>query len=411
MAMASKARYFVLKVCALFFVIILQVHCDDVPSKEEACGYWKRIADQMSNQSQQMHCVANSTDPCTRLDCQGTYKYRSWMIPTSTNIEIDFCFGIVLNHCDEPVALDIYLQIPKRNVSYQSRVRHDELMKIPGGSITTASFGKVDAFLYFHMVKTGSFVNFSMVIKLKITALGGFSMWPPGLQRTLVPNERIPVPPCEHPTNDSAVIPPPVCQPPHWRQISGHVPQQSVTPGTNPSVTFNKTCSDADGQQCAETEACNEQINICVCYDDFVYDKTVKACVTKSRLNQVCDFNQKCGPSEVCKEVKGQNSVGRCACKQGFHYSIPRQICDAANQDTFTVMPGTTAPDANATKKQPLHQTTKAYTNTTAVIAGCVSAVIILTVIVIVVFMMIRKKRSQYDRQILLENDDEPLAI
>ncbi|KAK6185262.1 hypothetical protein SNE40_007532 [Patella caerulea] len=392
--MASKVGYLVFKVLALLFVIILQVHCDDAPSKEKACGYWKRIADQMSNQSQQMHCVASLTDPCTRLDCRGTYQYRSSLIPTPTNsLEMDFCFGIALNHCDEPVSLDIYLQIPKRHVSYQSRVRHDELMKIPGGSIKTASLGQVDAFLYFHMVKSESFVNFSMVVKLKITALGGLGIWPSGLQRTLVPIERIPVPPCAHPTNDSAMLPPPVCLPPHWRQISEPVTQQSVTRATNPSVTFNKACN--DGQQCAATEACNEQNNICVCYDDFLYNETVKACVTKSRLNQLCDRNRKCGPSEVCKDVKGQNSVGHCACKQGFHYSISRQICAVADHDTFTEMSGTTHASANANKK-PVHQTANNYTNTTAVIAGCVSAVIILTVIVIVVFMMIRKKRIYF---------------
>lgn len=53
-------------------------------------------------------------------------------IPLENSIEVDYCFGLVLNHCDEPLSLDFYVQVPARNITVQQRITHDTHLPISG---------------------------------------------------------------------------------------------------------------------------------------------------------------------------------------------------------------------------------------------------------------------------------------
>ena len=48
------------------------------------------------------------------------------------SIEVDYCFGIILNHCDKNISLDFYMQVPAKGVDKTTRVFHNTLLSIPG---------------------------------------------------------------------------------------------------------------------------------------------------------------------------------------------------------------------------------------------------------------------------------------
>ncbi|ESO94971.1 hypothetical protein LOTGIDRAFT_232122 [Lottia gigantea] len=393
-------------------ILILTVSGEDiVPTEHEACQFWQNVAHQMSAQTRsQMHCTSNGTssaDVCTKLDCTGTYKYQTF-IPSSSDVEVDYCFGIVLNHCVEPITLDIYLQMPHQSVSFQQRVQHDEMMKIPGGSFKESPLGTADVFLNFHMVKISPHhVEFGMSVKVRISTTVGLEFWPRDLQRTLVPKENIPVPPCESKVLATAPsITLGTCQPPHWRQPSSSEAPPTHSKPTEKSATLNKTCSDMI--ICSNGEGCNIETKLCQCTPDFLYDAKIGACVSLNQLGEKCDIDMmnECGPNEMC------DKNGVCDCIDGHSYNTIRQICVHQDIDIVTTITTMISPITTPITHAPLANTAQSSTNSTAIIAGCVSAVVVLVIIGVVIYLAIRRKQSQYyDRHALISDDDDPLVI
>ena len=49
-------------------------------------------------------------------------------------IEVDYCFGSVLNSCLKPISIDAYLEVPDKKQKWSGRIRQDTDIKLKGQS-------------------------------------------------------------------------------------------------------------------------------------------------------------------------------------------------------------------------------------------------------------------------------------
>ncbi|XP_067653667.1 uncharacterized protein [Haliotis asinina] len=394
-------------------VVLVMLVTGCLGEQHPTCQLWKRMAQQLSNEpGKQMSCFANDTHPCTSLRCSGTYKYTSFM-PDSANIEVDYCFGMRLNHCDNPVSMDIYLVVPNRNMSYNKRISHNTQIQMPGLSFHLKSLGTVDVFLYFYMLRNASNINMSITAKFRITSFMHTIMWPPSLQKEIVPMERIPVPPCMNGTTPSpaTALPMGSCHPPRWIAPT-YAPGVSSTPYTphvrkNASVTYNHTCHE-NTFHCSPEEACNLATQKCICRSNFLYDAKKRRCVSKNRIGMRCSFPTQCGPNEDC--IKG-----RCNCKIGYSFSVFQEVCYPKVPEASTPSPPVTQGPHVVTlpnKQNPQTTPHPSSNSTTIIAASVVSGIVVLCLICLVIFFLIKRVRRPYqDREILLSNDDTDVIM
>ncbi|XP_046549575.1 uncharacterized protein LOC124259487 isoform X2 [Haliotis rubra] len=392
-------------------LVVLVAGC--VGEQHPTCQLWKKMAQQLSNEPRkQMTCFANDTHPCTSLRCSGTYKYTSFM-PDSADIEVDYCFGMRLNHCDNPVSMDIYLVVPNKNMSYNKRISHNTQIKMPGLSFHLKSLGTVDVFLYFYMLRNASNIHMSITAKFRITSFMNTIMWPPSLQKEIVPMESIPVPPC---MNGSTPAPPTTlpmgsCHPPRWIAPT-NPPGVSSTPYTphsskKASLTYNHPCYE-DTFICSAEEACDLLTKKCVCRSNFLYDVQQKRCVSRNRIGIRCSSSTQCGPNEACIR-------GRCHCKVGYAFSMFYEVCYAGRPKVSTVSPPVTQRPQVVTlpsKQQPQTAPPSASNSTAIIAASVVSGIVVLCLICLVIFFLVKRVRRPYqDREILLSNDDTDVIM
>ncbi|XP_046371119.2 uncharacterized protein LOC124145411 isoform X3 [Haliotis rufescens] len=350
--------------------------------------------------------------PCSSLRCSGTYKYTSFM-PDSSDIEVDYCFGMRLNHCDNPVSMDIYLVVPNKNMSYNKRISHNTQIQMPGLSFHLRSLGTVDVFLYFYMLRNASTIQMSITAKFRITSFMRTIMWPPSLQKEIVPMESIPVPPCLNGSTPSppTTLPMGSCHPPRWVAPT-YPPGVSSTPYTphsnkNVSNTFNHTCQE-DTFICSPKEACDLGTSRCVCRPNFQYDPRKRRCESKNRMGMTCSYPRQCGPNEDCIQ-------GRCKCKKGYTFSIFQEVCNVGVPRDSTVSPPVPERPHVVTmpsKQQPLTGAPPTNNNTAIISASVVGGVLVLCLICMVVFFLVKRVRRPYqDREILLSNDDTDVIM
>ncbi|XP_041356102.1 uncharacterized protein LOC121373498 [Gigantopelta aegis] len=396
--MASKIFSFV-----VFAILGVTSSGQQSSEDESACALWKQMAQQLSHQkANEMTCYSNTTDPCTSLHCTGTYMYTSWVLPIDmTGFEVDYCFGMTLNHCDNPVSIDIYLQVPAKNVSYQRRVSHDTQLQVPGLTFSYGDFGTVDVFLHFHMVRVGNKLTLSITCKLRITSLGA-SFWPDHLQKVIVPQEQIPVPSCPDTTRGTSA--PQVfrqCRPPRWVPLpTTAVPKGSPVVSTiAQSVTHKKYCNDT--QHCGRWEVCSN--NTCICQMEYTFKNG--RCHSPSNFGASCSHDNDCNKeaNEVCTSSK-------CSCSAGYRFNSEYQLCKLfySEGEKLTFRPDViprpaTNRHAHVSGKAPEKK------NKLAIIAGSVTGgVVLLAIVLVVIFLVRRKQRQPYNnRELLLSPSDD----
>ena len=47
-------------------------------------------------------------------------------------VTMNFCFGFRLNHCDDPVSMSYYFNVPDRNVALNGKLTHNDTYEMPG---------------------------------------------------------------------------------------------------------------------------------------------------------------------------------------------------------------------------------------------------------------------------------------
>lgn len=369
------------------------------PSEHESCQGWDSIAGALTQSTgAQQQCWSNGTRPCTRIDCNGAYEYNSdnSFIPLGgQSIEVDYCFGIILNHCDDPISLDFYIQVPAKNVNRTTRIYHNTILSVPGLNYTLGS-ATAQGYLYFQMKRVNDTVTFSVTVKVRVDIVGILSSWPAALQRRLISNETVPVPPCAPGSKDVSDIPDlGHCHPPPWRK------EQRQLPGFQGDL--NKKCNETNHCRDDPWLMCDLDNNICICKQEFQLFNN--SCIPRSRYQLSCISDDECNIelNERCQEKK-------CSCQDGDTYDADRQMCTlqifSKPRTTLDTEPEPTVKPAAHSEEAPkkMHEQ-----NTMAVVAGSViGGIVVLTGLLIVAYFALRRLRGPYNnRELLLEEDGD----
>ncbi|KAK7096273.1 uncharacterized protein [Littorina saxatilis] len=376
-------------------------------SEHDSCQVWDRIAQQLTtNTGAQQSCWSNYSDPCTRIDCSGAYEYNSkntFGLDFGKSIEVDYCFGIILNHCDKNISLDFYMQVPAKDVEKTTRVYHNTLLSIPGLSFAVSRGTSAQGYLYFEMGRQNNSVTFSVTVKVRVS-FAGFTRWPTTLQRRLIANETVPVPPCDSPASSIPAREPTLqqCHPPHWKMAQS---------STGPSIAsyagdLGKLCNETDWCSKDPWLACDDRSGRCSCMPEYnqITDKTGNV-----SCQPVLHHGLPCISDDQCSLQMSERCVmGKCQCSDGNVFNQAMSTCEPAGR-----VPKPKAHDKSATAShsaaQPhLGPTQKAGQNKTAVIAGAVvGGLVVLAGILLVAYFAIRRLRRPYhNSQLLLEGDD-----
>nr|KAG5687790.1 hypothetical protein BaRGS_017268 [Batillaria attramentaria]KAG5690826.1 hypothetical protein BaRGS_011007 [Batillaria attramentaria] len=331
----------------------------------------------------------------------------SVFLPHSANVEVDYCFGIILNHCDNPLSLDFYMQVPAKNVNSTTRVFHNTLLPIPGLRYNISSVGSAEGFLYFEMERstTEDSVTFSVTLKVRLNSRLLGEIWPGSLQRRLISEETVPVPSCASRARNQTSPPPTLgqCIPPHLKKGSKSPAENS----SELSVNLDKGCNES--KACDDYWlVCNTTSHRCVCGSNFRRQESSRGsfCAPLSHLGESCSGPDDC-PSYMHVRCQG----GKCVCKDHYKENNTSHVCEPepAGKAPITPVnaPGTNAPQTTVATHTG-GQKGKGGSSKTAVIAGSVvGGVIVLAGILVVAYFAIRRLRRPYhNRELLLENDD-----
>ncbi|XP_025084244.1 uncharacterized protein LOC112558170 isoform X2 [Pomacea canaliculata] len=345
----------------------------------------------------QQSCQAGQGEPCTRFDCKGAYKYSAAnsYIPLENSIEVDYCFGLVLNHCDEPLSLDFYVQVPARNITVQQRITHDTHLPISGLKYRLKLLVTAEGFLYFEMGRIGDQVKFSVTVKVKITSSGTVT-WPPSLQRKIISNETIPVPPCT--AGEQKMSPPLVlstCNPPHWKILSKGFQYCD-------SQSYNKSCNTPVGCN-GPAFTCNKETLFCECADNFVFSNG--SCCSLSQFGSSCRSNDDCAEElhEICVERN-------CSCASHYHRDNKKLMCVASKEtvsSSSSAASGVTRKPSGSTFTPTLHKQPTSSSKAPVVIGAVLGGLLVLAGVLTAGYFAIRRLRLTYHRRdLLMENED-----
>ncbi|XP_076439192.1 uncharacterized protein LOC143278060 [Babylonia areolata] len=400
------------------FISGLSTGAEAAPSstdEHESCKIWDRLARQVTTSTGAQQVCTSSGNPCTRIDCNGAYQYNSENTGSFFNlggktIEVDYCFGVILNHCDKNISLDFYMQVPNRGVDQTTRVFHNTLLSIPGLSYSSNSTSGISAqgYLYFQMERWADTVTFSVTLKVRMR-FAGMVYWPDELQRRLIRDETVPVPPCDPGSGNATSAIPTIaeCKPPHWKKSPVG---QSPGSGDTDSGDFGRLCNKT--QSCSRDPwlACDHRTNRCVCAPDFEKVPEKKKggswCRPKIRHGLPCRSDDDCSlaMSERCFQ-------GRCDCQENDVFNSQMQTCEPKQTGRWPgsknwATPATGMPHiAPDPTKSPAKKTGQSKA---AIIAGAVvGGLVVLGGLLLAAYFAIRRLRRPYHhRELLLEGED-----
>ncbi|KAL8572356.1 hypothetical protein ACOMHN_023125 [Nucella lapillus] len=384
-----------------------------------SCQMWDGLARQLSTSTGAQQVCTSSGSPCTRIDCSGAYQYNAgnvgslFSLPGGSSLELDYCFGVILNHCSANISLDFYLQVPDKHVNQTTRIYHNTLLNIPGLSYSSNSSGGISArgYLYFQMERHASSVTFSVTVKVRMR-FAGLTYWPDELQRRVIRNETVPVPPCPPGAHDNDSVPRMAqCTPPHWKQGQGATTPPSLPPpphtgsGRNLPADLGKPCNETKHCWRYSSLACDVQSGLCVCSPDFEqvpFNRTGIMCRPKIRHGKPCRSQDDCilAMSERCHQ-------GACQCHEDSLFDNDTQTCQPRNTGRGGWTPPPTVLPHMVT--EPTHSKKQDSSSSKApMIAGAVvGGLVVLGGILLVAYFAIRRLRRPYHhRQLLLEGED-----
>lgn len=104
--------------------------------EDEACTDWRQMVEGLNTYSRssssssgmELHCTYHP-EKCEQADCVGKMN-----VPLVGALE--FCWRLVLNHCDNPLSMDISIATNKYNIHFDQRVLHDQRYELPVGNLS-----------------------------------------------------------------------------------------------------------------------------------------------------------------------------------------------------------------------------------------------------------------------------------
>lgn len=104
--------------------------------EDEACTDWRQMVEGLnaysrsssSSSGMELHCTYHP-EKCEQADCVGKMN-----VPLVGALE--FCWRLVLNHCDNPLSMDISIATNKYNIHFDQRVLHDQRYELPVGNLS-----------------------------------------------------------------------------------------------------------------------------------------------------------------------------------------------------------------------------------------------------------------------------------
>lgn len=340
---------------------------------KDACLFWNQFTSQMNNINRRYsylyyNCTYNASR-CDGVDCRGAIHYKMAGIKI---VDVSFCFGMRVNHCDNPISMDMYYKNPENSKSdFNERIQHNDMKELMSLTMNYSTLGTVTPFIFFSLTKPDPHhVVFGIRVKMRLTtSLFGFEheSWPSQYQQDIIPPTEIPVTPCsDHLIGTIPLLTPSSC-------VHTTFPTFATTPAGPINVksrTYNKTCSLNRLETCSNNEMCqvvNETYSICLCMDNQLPNKITGLCGNSAENATVPQW-----PFEFVTTTVA---------------TITRILPQSANQSKDQSIP----------------------MNKPAVIGGAVAGGVAVVAFVILAVVVWRRYRSnrQYIGRLLLDNDDE----
>ncbi|GAB1609764.1 uncharacterized protein LOC115215539 [Argonauta hians] len=338
----------------------------------------------------QVDCQVN--DQCTAVHCSGLFLKQIVTSGIQTKVNDTICFGTMINHCDSPMSMDIYLQYSAVKFSLIKRLYNN--LEIPLANHMN---------LYIEMIHKPDTPN-KVTIKVSIR----FGTMFRALSYTLVPEHTYTLPSCPAGANTTHTPMPTLqpCQGPSTESPAAaaaatttaaaataaaaatHRPEQMhhqqhkqhhnhggkadvvPRPGLNiTSATYGKPCDPQMLNSCLDKEVCTYR-NVCDCLPHHVI----------SPYTGLCDI-----PGAKPRKP------------------LPSVSPKTPNHDALKVLPHnniTIPPLANT-------QHHSSSIKNTAILTGLsVGAVVIVGTIVLVTVLIWRRQKSQMNHVPLLDNEE-----
>lgn len=369
----------------LALLVVVRVRSDDNNDTTE-CKFWHQLAHNLTTASQlpnsQLILSCNST--CSELTCSGHMEQP---------LNLDFCFGNRLNHCDQPVTMDYYLDVPSLNISLLGSVAHNDSLEVPGPSLLG---GKGTIVILVEMVRVNSsHILFGISGQVKVL-IAGIYLFP--YKEQVFPPTYIDVPPCsDHNEQKIPFKAPPVCKPPSPPLSTPKSPGSTIASSVVKSKTYNKTC-EFGLDQCSQHEMCVAQTKlskggVCQCELNATLDKTTGYC------QPIMPATTRLPKPPATTRLPTQK---------------PPSTQQPVTQKPSGVSNSSPSPKPSVTEAHG-SKTKKGGINMTGVIIGAVFGALLLIVVAVSVIIFIGRRRRQADyrgrHQLLTDQDDDDTNV
>ncbi|XP_052084016.1 uncharacterized protein LOC127721321 [Mytilus californianus] len=336
-------------------------------SRKDACSFWHNFTREMNEvyktYSYQNYNCTYDPQKCNGADCTGSIYYK---VQGTDLINVSFCFGLRMNHCDHPnISMDIYYADPNNaSTAFTDRIHHNDKKEIKSLKMDLAGIGTLEPFLFFHLTKpVPHHVLFGIRLKVRLTSkLFGIESWPSQYQQDIVPKTEIPATPC--PAGLNATSPPLA----NATCVRNPVMIPRTTPITFPihSSSYHKPCA----------------------------------------LNA---FGSCSGPNEICQQKNKTHGI--CGCFDGHVMSPTTGTCSGKDAvvPTWNLGPVSTALPAVIPHSQPQTGNKSTSVSKSVLIGGVVGGIIFILIIGVVVVVACKRHRNnrQYIGRLLLDTDDD----
>nr|XP_022311837.1 uncharacterized protein LOC111117059 [Crassostrea virginica] len=333
--------------------------------KDPSCANWKAGVDQLNANRNHPAWPGSGLDfsckyhpeKCEQIDCVG--KFDNPIVGS-----FQFCWNMVLNHCDNPINMDVSIGIDKFNYKFYERVSHSNKYPL---SIQSKNFSvsgvPIHEYVSFTLVKMNdTAVKLGMQLSTEICL--------PNLGCTvsskipLMPDNVVPVSKCQKVT----VTPKP------------KTPRCSGGGGSGaPSVDWSKLLSTT------------------------LPPISTTRSATYGKNCSISQLIEQCGQNEMCKQ-------GRCDCTPRYPLCARTGLCQTVENCEMGIIPHIPGITASPHKDPHNGPQTSGPTNKTAVIVGSTLGVIVVLVIVVGVILW-KRSRSRYNTHHLLLTEEDTDGI
>ncbi|XP_053379008.1 uncharacterized protein LOC123526546 isoform X2 [Mercenaria mercenaria] len=300
--------------CGLFFIEVLGA------ADNSKCQFWNQLADKLSHADEKsggaLRFACNSS--CSNITCNGHFKPSVF----TATFEMDLCFGLRLNPCENPVAMDYYVDVPNEDASkainMSGSIAHNSSFDIPGPTLAGI---KTTIVVLVEMVRVNStHVVYGINADVRAT-MGGLPTF--SENRKVLPPMYIDVPPCTDDMKNLAPMKSPaVCTPLPTTATTPHTPKATKGMSTPKPVTvvnsktYNQSCELGVGncekyEMCIATTDKNKLVRsgVCQCQPDTMFDGNTGFCKPASQTTQKTGSTAK--PTNVPSVTIAQNSTDK----------------------------------------------------------------------------------------------------